>query len=95
MGLHNLMEEAVRQCLASLMKKQPELSELNERTLNDIMAVALNRLPTRYVVTDKGEVFAKTQLRYQESEVYRELTYAMEKVLRQPRKSDFQEEEQT
>lgn len=30
-----------------------------EKCRLDIMAIALNRLPTKYVVTDKGELFAK------------------------------------
>ncbi|PYI54597.1 late competence development ComFB family protein [Paenibacillus flagellatus] len=82
MTVHNMMEEIVRNCLRDLMHNQTRLSGLDEKQQSDIMALALNKLPPRYVSTVRGEMFAKTQLRQQvETDVYRELTHAIEKVL--------------
>lgn len=82
MAVHNMMEEIVRNCLKELMMNQSSLSQLDEKAQADIMALALNKLPPKYVSTLRGEVFAKTQLKAQvETDVYRELTHAIEKVL--------------
>lgn len=82
MNVHNMMEDIVRNCLKDLMMHQPKLAALGEKEQSDIMALALNKLPPKYVSTMKGEMFAKTQLRAQvETDVYRELTHAIERVL--------------
>jgi competence protein ComFB len=92
MTVHNMMEEIARHCLKELIHSKTSLSDLNETQIADILALALNRLPPKYVSTARGEVFAKTQLRSQvESDVYRELTYAIDKVLNYERKTDFTE----
>lgn len=88
MSVHNLMEDIVRVCLKELAQHRPELVALDSKMESDIMAIALNKLPAKYVSTAQGEVFAKTQLRSQvETDVYRELAYAIEKVLKSDRKS--------
>jgi competence protein ComFB len=90
MHVHNLIEDIVKSCLKELIQKRPELHNCNEHAQSDIMAIVLNKLPAKYVSTAKGEVFAKTQLRAQvESDIYRELSYAIEKVMNVPRKQDF------
>jgi competence protein ComFB len=77
-----MMEEIVRNCLKELMAHQSKLSALSEKEQSDVMALTLNKLPPKYVSTLKGEMFAKTQLRAQvETDVYRELTHAIDKVL--------------
>ncbi|WP_199618916.1 late competence development ComFB family protein [Paenibacillus alkalitolerans] len=82
MAVHNLMEDIVRNCLKELTASQPLLTKVQPKLLDDMMAIALNRLPPKYVATERGEVIAKTQLRAQvESDVYRELSAAMDKVL--------------
>jgi competence protein ComFB len=82
MNVHNMMEEIVRNCLKELMAHQSKLAALSEKEQSDVMALALNKLPPKYVSTLKGEMFAKTQLRAQvETDVYRELTHAIDKVL--------------
>lgn len=82
MNVHNMMEEIVRNCLKELMANQTKLAALSEKEQSDVMALALNKLPPKYVSTLKGEMFAKTQLRAQvETDVYRELTHAIDKVL--------------
>jgi len=88
MNVHNLMEDVVKSCLKDLIQHQPQVGELDEKLQSDIIAIALNRLPPKYVSTDRGEVFAKTQLSSQvETDVYRELTNAIEKVLKSGRPS--------
>ncbi|WP_409341270.1 late competence development ComFB family protein [Paenibacillus sp. MBLB4367] len=93
MSVHNMMEEIVRNCLRDLIAAGGQASALDEKSQNDVMAIALNSLPPKYVSTDKGEVFAKTQLRAQvETDVYRELSHAIEKVTSHARQSVFQKE---
>ncbi|SFL32005.1 competence protein ComFB [Paenibacillus sp. 1_12] len=92
MEVHNLMEDIVKGCLKDLMQHQVSASALEEKQQSDVMAIVLNRLPAKYVSTQQGEVFAKTQLRSQmETDVYRELSYAIEKVLQTERPSDLSE----
>ncbi|KAA0966803.1 hypothetical protein FQ087_11440 [Sporosarcina sp. ANT_H38] len=49
MTLYNVMEEVVRDVLIQY-KDQMQLACKCERCLNDIMAIALNELPPRYIV---------------------------------------------
>jgi competence protein ComFB len=90
MEVHNLMEDIVKGCLKDLMQHQASSLSLGEKEQSDVMAIVLNRLPAKYVSTQQGEVFAKTQLRSQmETDVYRELSYAIDKVLQSDRPSDL------
>ncbi|MDF2963445.1 MAG: competence protein ComFB [Paenibacillus sp.] len=90
MNVHNLMEDIVKSCLKDLLQHQPQVGNLDEKLQSDIIAIALNKLPPRYVSTDRGEVIAKTQLRSQvETDVYRELANAIEKVLKFSRPSEL------
>ncbi|WP_438446291.1 late competence development ComFB family protein [Gorillibacterium sp. sgz5001074] len=90
MQVHNLMEDIVKSCLKELMNHRADLADCGESSQADIMAIVLNALPPRYVSTDKGEMFAKTQLRAQvETDVYRELSLAIDKVMKYTRPSDF------
>ncbi|TBL78136.1 late competence development ComFB family protein [Paenibacillus thalictri] len=92
MGVHNLMEEIVKTCLKELMHIKPELQSMDEKSQEDVMAIALNKLPAKYVSTGVGEVFAKTQLRMQvETDVYRELTNAIDKVRNSKKRTDLEE----
>ena len=55
--------------------------------LTDMKAIALNILPSRYVATDKGEVFTRIdalQLQH-EVDVVRAVTWAAEIVSKHPR----------
>lgn len=90
MQVHNLMEEIVRNCLREMIHQQDNLKNLSIKDQSDIMAITLNNLPPKYVATTQGEMYAKTQLRSQvETDVYRELSYAVNKVLKSVRKTDF------
>jgi competence protein ComFB len=93
MLVHNLMEEIVKQCLKELIHTQEQLRDCDERMQCDIMAIALNHLPPRYVTSEQGETFVKTQARQVEPDVFRELSYAIEKVLNSSRKSSFRTED--
>jgi competence protein ComFB len=92
--VHNLMEEVVRQCLKELIQTQKQLSGCDLKTQSDIMAIALNNLQPKYVSSSQGEMFVKTQARLFEPEVYKELSYAVEKVLNSQRKKDFPTDEE-
>ncbi|NHN30896.1 late competence development ComFB family protein [Paenibacillus agricola] len=90
MEVHNLMEDIVKSCLKDLMQHQAGGLTLVEKEQSDVMAIVLNRLPAKYVSTQQGEVFAKTQLRSQmETDVFRELSYAIDKVQHSERPSDL------
>jgi competence protein ComFB len=90
MMVHNLMEEVVRQCLKELIQTQKQLQDCDVKTQSDIMAIALNNLQPKYVSSSQGEMFVKTQVRQLEPDVFKELSYAIDKVLNSRRKTDFQ-----
>ena len=52
MALYNVMEEIVRDVLLQY-KDQLQLACLCERCFNDIMAIALNELPPRYIANEE------------------------------------------
>lgn len=52
------MEEMVRDTLDRLMTELGELAS-NEKVKLDVMALALNQLPPRYVVSTRGEVLSR------------------------------------
>jgi len=84
MELHNYMEDIVLNNLNLLLKKENMCK--CEKCRLDIMALALNRLPSKYVVTQKGHVYAKlAELELQlKADVIRELTRAIEIVKKNP-----------
>lgn len=93
MTLHNLMEYIVESILKELKVRDPRLKNCSEMMTNDILAITLNNLPPKYVVTSKGEMYAKSQVTKQmETDVYRELSKAIEKVQHSKRDSAFKEE---
>jgi competence protein ComFB len=86
MTVRNLMEEIVGKVLKEMAAAQPELAGLDPIHRDDMMAIALNKLPPRYTTTTRGEVIVKSQVRAQlESDVYRELTEAFKIVTKSPR----------
>jgi len=58
-----------------------------EQCRDDMMAIALNQLPSRYVSTDRGQAYVKAQ--YMNSQlqmdIVRELAVALTKVRQNPR----------
>jgi competence protein ComFB len=92
MEVHNLMEEIVKNCLKELILHNDQGLEIDGKSQSDILAITLNKLPSKYVATAQGEMLAKTQLRSQvETDVYRELSHAMDIVLKSSRNSVFDE----
>lgn len=55
------VEEAVDEVMHMYQKKNPDFCTC-ERCKLDIMAIALNSLPTKYVVTHNGGIFTKVAL---------------------------------
>jgi len=60
--LNNHTEEIVLQTLKELLKRE-EFSHISdsEAALLDVATYALNRLPPKYIATEKGEVYTKTE----------------------------------
>jgi len=56
--LHNLMENVVLQRLEEILAKDPVAFCNCAHCRLDVAALALNNLPARYVVTERGEVYA-------------------------------------
>ncbi|MBU1086424.1 MAG: late competence development ComFB family protein [Candidatus Omnitrophica bacterium] len=86
MELKNYMEIVVEDAV------DKELARLNEdwtkshKCKLDIMAMILNRLPARYIVTDKGRIMTKiteTEVQFQ-ADILRELVRAVKQVKKNP-----------
>ena len=60
MELLNFMEEVVSRILDELLAEKSEYCDCPRCRL-DTMALALNKLPPKYVVTTKGYSYAKTR----------------------------------
>jgi len=85
-AVRNLMEDIVGKVFKEMVAARPELAELDPAHRDDMLAIALNKLPPRYTTTERGEVIVKSQVRAQlESDVYRELTEAYKIVTNSPR----------
>jgi competence protein ComFB len=89
MNLVNYMEDAVRSVLEEMLQEEiyAHLAE-NERVRLDVMAYTLNRLPPKYVATQRGHIYTRVQeLRQQfKTDILVELTKAMQHVMANPRK---------
>ena len=88
MELVNYMEEVVARVFDELTQSPPYLEvSFSEKMKMDICAYALNHLPPRYVVTDKGHLYTRVnELKQQfQTDVVVELTKAIERVQANPR----------
>lgn len=85
MKLHNLMEDEVLIIVNRLMDDVDDMCTC-EKCRMDVAAIALNNLPTKYVVTEKGELYSKLDtMNYQfEADIIKEVTKAIEKVKESP-----------
>ena len=83
--IKNYMEEIVLNMIKDVLKDIDMCT--CEKCLLDITAIALNDLPPKYVVTEKGELYTKTNaLRQQfEVDVVTAITKAAVLVKRNPR----------
>lgn len=88
MQLVNFMEEAVRRALEELLEDPATQSALlDEKTRLDVVAFALNHLPPKYVVTEKGHLYTRVnELKQQfRTDIVVELTKAIAHVKANPR----------
>lgn len=85
MKLKNYMEEVV----FNYMKKVLDGMDVCtcEKCMLDIAAIALNDLPPKYIVTEKGELYSKINILMQQFEVdtVAAITKAADTVKRNPR----------
>ena len=87
MELKNYMEVVVKDTIDLELKSINEEWVQDERNKLDIMALILNRLPARYVVTGKGWIMTKikeTEVQFQ-ADILRAMVKAIELVKNNPR----------
>lgn len=85
MKVYNYMEDIVRDTLEELLSKKEDICKC-EKCKFDIMAWALNRLPPKYIVSDRGRIFTKLQeveVQFR-ADVVRELTKAISHISKNP-----------
>ena len=58
LGMRNYMEDMVRDKMPAILKTMPDVCSCDQCTM-DMMAHALNNCPPKYVVTQKGTIYAK------------------------------------
>ncbi len=85
MELHNYMEDIVKSILEKILAEREDVCKCEKCKL-DMMALALNRLPPKYVVTQKGRIYTKlSELELQlKADVTKEVTKAIEIVKNNP-----------
>ncbi len=86
MELKNYMEIVVEDAVDKELSGNNEEWANSEKCKLDIMALVLNRLPARYVVTDKGRIMTKiteTEVQFQ-ADILRELVKAIKIVKTNP-----------
>jgi competence protein ComFB len=83
--VYNVMEGIIEEALREFKLQRPNFYHC-EQCLADIKAIALNRIPPKYVVSHKGEVFSKVGALANQymSDVYKELSIAIQKVQNDP-----------
>lgn len=83
--IHNYMEDMVADKLEELLAERTDICTC-PKCRCDMMVWALNHLPPKYVVTDKGRLYTKlTEQEIQfRADVTRELTKAVLKVSKNP-----------
>lgn len=84
--LYNTMEGVVKGALQDIMAQKNDFCKCEECQI-DIMAIALNSLPAKYVGTHKGEVYSKiaTLSNQFNTDAYREIVKAIAVVNEKPR----------
>lgn len=84
--LKNYMEECVWELLDRILSHDPESCKC-DNCRYDIAAIALNQLPPRYIVHDKGAIYSKLSMleAQHRADVYTALTNALMIVKKSPR----------
>jgi len=86
MEIKNYMELAVKDSVERMVSSRDDLCKCDHCKM-DIMALVLNRLPARYIVTNKGRIMTKiqeTEVQFQ-VDIIREIVIALEIVRMKPR----------
>ena len=86
MSIHNYMEDIVENVINDVLKKRKDLCKC-AKCKSDAIAWALNRLPSKYIATQKGMVYARLdELNAQfDTDVAREVARALSVVKANPR----------
>ncbi|WP_035267529.1 late competence development ComFB family protein [Desulfitibacter alkalitolerans] len=84
--VRNTMEILVWQMVDDVMRKFPEVCGC-EGCRSDIVALALNQLPPKYVATEIGEVYSKSNILESQyrADIIGAITKAIVKVTESPR----------
>ena len=84
-SLHNYMEDVIGFVLDDMLDNMEGVCRCTKCRF-DILAIALNKLSPKYVVTEKGRVYAKiSELELQlKADMVKELTKAMGVVKKRP-----------
>ncbi|QGP92064.1 ComF operon protein 2 [Neomoorella glycerini] len=84
--LKNYMEDCVWELLDQVLAQDPEACRCDS-CRHDIVALALNQLPPRYVVREKGVIYSKLAMleAQHRADIYRALTQALMQVKKAPR----------
>jgi len=84
--LKNYMEDCVWELLDQVLDRDPEACRC-AACRYDTVALALNQLPPRYVVREKGAVYSKIAMleAQHRADIYRALTQALMVVKKAPR----------
>ena len=86
MKLHNIMEDKVTDITKRLMQDDQDFCTCIRCKL-DVIALSLNEVPPKYVVTDKGELYGRANLMTNQSDadIIKEVTRAIDIVRVSPR----------
>ncbi len=81
MKVFNYMEDMVKEQLEELLSKREDICKC-QKCKFDMMVWALNRLPPKYVITEKGRIYTKLaeQVTQFKADVVKELTKAIIKI---------------
>ena len=85
MKITNYVEDIVKDALEGLLSDKDDICKCQKCKM-DIIALALNRLPPKYVVSDKGRIFTKLQgveIQFR-ADVAKELTKAISRISKRP-----------
>ncbi len=86
MELRNYMELVADEALGRMLVDREDVCKC-EHCRKDALALVLNRLPAKYIVTDKGRIMTKikeTEVQFQ-ADIIRELVKALEIIKKSPR----------
>ena len=86
MYLHNVMEDKVTDLTANLMEEEKNFCSCNRCQL-DVIALTLNRIKPKYVVTNKGELYSRAQMMTSQfdADIVKEITKSIDIERENPR----------